>query len=185
MPRFYSDHYTADGINQTQPQDVFVKNSRAVDGGLIRYKRCRLDSSGVTIASGVLLRFMALPSDIRPIALYLSTPGGMAPAMNFDIGLYEPGSDGHELDRELNGLFIDQNMFSNNFTMHTARNRPEILTSSSGNIPWTDRGLQLWELVNLAAPGKYAVDPQQKFHLIARVQGGGVGDDLIMEIYYT
>ena len=184
MPRFYSDHYTSDGIDQLLPQSVFVKNAEAIDGGFIRYKRCRLDTTTSTktpdaVPLGIQLRLLTLHSSIRPIALYLSTPGGFEVAMDADIGIHLPGVQN-------DGGGIDQDLFVNNLSIDTARNRLEMLIGIGGNLADKDRGLTLWEMVNVAQPGKYARDPLIDLQLAIKIgTTAGAGDDLIMELYYT
>jgi len=180
---FYSDHFTSDGIGRNTPDDVSVKNTNAIDGAFIRYKRCRLDTTTSTKSPAVpatdQFRLLTLASGIRPIALYLSTPGDFEASMTFDIGILIAGVQN-------DGGVIDLDMFTNNLGADTERNRLETLIGSGSNLASVDRGLPLWEMVNVAQPGTYAADPLVSLQLAIKVgAAGGVGDNLIAELYYT
>lgn len=174
MTVWYSDHYGADGDNDTSKVSPPLVVPVGIKHARIRYARATI--TGMPLAADVL-RFMTLRSGDRLLELMISSDGGStAAALNF--GIYLAGN-AHD------GAVKDADLFASAQAISTAIERTSIFLES-GTPQHEDHGKRLWELLALG-DGDDTVDPVVLYDICGVVSTAFTDADSIMtlEAYYT
>ena len=173
MARFYSDHFSSDGSNQTSV-DAQRRISAGLSHGRLRYKRSIV--SAMDSANADEVRFAQFKSSDRIIELLLSGDGGGS-AGTSNLGLYKSGS-AHD------GVVIDMDLFASDIDTTGVIARVDQFKESS-TLTDRDRGKTLWELATVGA-ASYTSDPMEDWDLTGLMDAGSDAVlELVLEVYYT
>jgi hypothetical protein len=174
MSTWFSDHFGADGLNDTSLASPRIIPSAGIAHGRVRYKRAYL--SGLCIAADVL-RFFSMKSGDRLIDLMLSSDGGST-AGAINVGLHLSG-DNHDGDA------VDADLFASAQAISTAMERTSIFAEAT-TLQHEDHGKTLWALAAIGA-GSDTVDPLVSYDITGTVSTTFTDavSILVMEAYYT
>lgn len=158
MTVWYSDHFGADGDNDTSLPAL----AKITDPGLSRGRERRIVArfTGLPlVATPDVIRMMRLPSNCRLYELLLCCDGGSA-AGAVDIGLHEAGSN-HD------GAVVDADLFASAQVISSALDLTDVFDEAT-TLAQVDRGKRLWELAAKGA-ATYTSDPQLDFEVTLTV----------------
>jgi len=176
MTVWYSDHYGADGDNDTSIASPPVVVPVGIKHGRVRYNRATITGLPLQTAPDVL-RFFTMKSGDRLLELLLSSDGGSG-AGAIDVGIYLAGTD-HT------GAVVDADLFASAQAISTAIERTDIFNESAV-LQHEDHGKTLWALAAIGA-GSDTVDPEVLYDICGTVTTSFTTTDsiLTLEAYYT
>lgn len=184
MATYYSDHYSSDGVARTEVAAGGHKAPAAVNGGWLRYRAGRIDTTAIAETSLDSLRFFNVKSNEHFVAFY-SSVGAAA-----DTG---SGADGghamgiNETGQAQDGSAIDANLFGLPAAYASPRARTESLCG--GTASDLSRGNTIWQILNEDSddvPGDYPLDPQAVWTITALATGTRpAGRVILFELYFT
>lgn len=151
MATWYSDHFGADGDNDTSLPSVAKITEAGLKHG--RRRRSRMFFKGMPLTTEVV-RLGKFRSSDRIWHVYTSSDGG-ASAGTADIGIYLAGSN-HD------GAVVDADRFGSAVDLSVALDMVDQFVEST-NLTALDRGKRLWELLGLSA------DSQTEYELCLTV----------------
>jgi len=169
MANWYSDHFGADGTD-----DSTIQSPADLVGAGISHGRLRVKRASITVtdnaAADVCWMFTMKSSD-RLYALYHATDGGFSASSSSELGLYTYAAthDGAVLDVDLFGAAIDVTSAIDTLTD----------TFTAGALGGEDRGKQLWELYAVGA-GSDTTDPFVQYDVCLTLDGN---DDTTSSTY--
>lgn len=176
MTTWYSDHFGADGDNDTSLPVVPKQVSAGLKHGRIRGSIARFTGLPLLTAPDVI-RLMTLKSSDRIRSIKVSCDGG-SDAAAVNLGLYLTGAN-HD------GAAVDADLFGSAVDLSSALDQSELFDEAA--LSGVDRGKQLWELVNVATASTYASDPQVDYDLCMVVTTAFTTADseVVVEVEYT
>ncbi len=178
MPTYFSDHFALPAAGTVIPPTVLPLASIKADPGLagasIRSLNARMDFSALasTLTAGDQFRLFTMQSgDMIHRINIVNTSGGATNDWNYvsillDLGVFESGV-AHD------GVVRDVNLFSPALDIGSDETWPVAAVYDNafitGVLDGTDRGLKLWELINIGVPSTYTQDPKIQFDIVASV----------------
>ena len=176
MTVWYSDHFGADGDNDTSLPSIGKITPASVNHGRIYYKRATVTGLPLNSAPDVI-RFFSLKSGDRLLELLISSDGSPG-AGAMDIGLHLSGT-AHD------GAVVDQDLFASAQSISTAIERTDVFNESAV-LQHEDHGKTLWALATVGALSLTA-DPLVNYDVTGTVTTSFTTTDAILtlEAYYT
>jgi hypothetical protein len=182
MANYYSDHYTANGL-QADSYDTQIRVSAGIGHGRLRYKRAQATPTNAGTSDQI--RMMTFKSSDRLIELWISTDGN-ASGGTIDLGMFLSGDNHDGASLGTNNV----NSFMDAAAMTTIANRTEAFgeTGASAIAVATEnnaRGLTMWEIANFG-DASYTEDPMTSFDIVVTpTVAFDAANILTLEAYYT
>jgi len=142
----------------------------------VRYKRatCLLDVGFLTTE---VVGIVPLRSSDRVLDVRFSTEAAVVGGATSQLGLWEAGKN-HD------GIVIDANFFD--AVMDLGATNVEVDGRTTAQVTGVNKGLALWEQMNIVTPATYANDPNEDWEMVITL-GGSVttGGTLVIDIEYV
>lgn len=179
MADWYSDHIGADGLLDTSVASPPTVISAGLNHGRVRYKRAIVNTTGGNPASGDVYVFFTMKSSDRLFNLMVSNDAAHDVVTACDLGLRLRGTN-HD------GGAVDPNFFDDAVDIATAAvDRGEALVTGA-QVAGTDRGKQLWEMLDDASITTYGSDPHLEYDItLTLTQEPTTGGIVVLEAEYT
>ena len=160
MANWYSDHFGADGSEDSSIASPAKVVSSGVDHG--RKRIARAEITVLDSAAADVLWMFTLKSGDRLYTLEHYTDGGFSASSSCELGLYTSSAahDGAVLDVDLFGASLDVTSAIDTYTE----------TFTAGALGGEDRGKQLWEQLFVGA-GSDTVDPLVNYDFCLTLNG--------------
>jgi hypothetical protein len=182
MATYYSDHYSANGL-QADSYDGQMRVNAGIGHGRLRYKRAQ--ATPTSAGTGDTIRMLTFKSGDRLIELMISTDGN-ATGGTIDLGMFLSGSNHDGASLGANNI----NSFMDAAALTTIGHRTDAFgeTGASAITVATEnevRGLTMWEIANFG-DGAYTVDPMTSFDIvITPTVAFDAANIVTLEAYYT
>lgn len=176
MTTWYSDHFGADGDNDTSIASPPVTVPAGISHGRVRYKRATITGMPLQTTPDVLY-FYTMKSSDRIINQWISSDGG-SDAGAIDIGLYTHNN-------QHNGAVLDADLFSSAQAISTAIHKTAALVESAV-LQHEDAGRPLWFMYS-RGDGTDTSDPGVLYDVCGTVTTSFTTADsvLVLECIYT
>ena len=163
MANSFSD---ALALNPTDVYNASYKRPGNLTHARLRKKRANMNwtAAGVGVAANDTAVIGTFKSSDRFYDLRLSQNAAMGAGSAISLGLYRAAID----HVPVTGNLIRATLFANAMSLAGPFARLDIFTNST-QLRNIDRGLALWQLVNIAVPGTYTKDPMIDMDLVATV----------------
>lgn len=188
MPSLFSDHFNSSGTvgpgEGALTEELGFDDQRRISAGLgharMRYKQARF-TGGTVVGASDQIRMLQMHSSDRIHEFFFSSDGGTT-AGAVDIGLYETGLVHDGALPSTNSV----DMWSTTaVTITTVVAR--VTRFALGDVASLERGIQLWEMVNLSDAATYTVDPLISYDLTMTTTIAWTASvaTILFEVHYT
>lgn len=141
-----------------------------------RYKRTTIEADAGFL-DAELINVLPFRSSDRILDIRVSTDAAIVGGATSQLGLYEAGKN-HD------GDLIDANFFD--AVLDLGATNSELDARTETQVVGVNKGLALWEQMNIVTPATYADDPKEDWEMVITI-GGNIttGGTIVVEVEYV